>query len=95
MSNSDNPLVGARFQDQVRDWFSKKYKTAFSLDKGIVIGDPPKEHRFDIVDKSGSIAIECKCYTWTVSGNVPSAKMAFANEAFFYLRLLPSMYTTH
>lgn len=33
--------------------------------------------------------VECKCYTWTESGNVPSAKMGFTNEAAFYLSFLP------
>lgn len=32
---------------------------------------------------------ECKNHSWTVSGNVPSAKMAFINEAAFYLSFLP------
>ena len=38
------------------------------------------------------IVIECKCYTWTETGNVPSAKMGFANEAAFYLSFLPETY---
>ena len=32
------------------------------------------------------IIIECKCYTWTNGGNVPSAKMSTLNEAVLYLR---------
>ena len=28
-------------------------------------------------------------YTWTETGNVPSAKMGFTNEAAFYLSFLP------
>ena len=29
---------------------------------------------------------ECKNYSWTEGGNVPSAKMGFMNEAVFYLQ---------
>lgn len=32
---------------------------------------------------------ECKNYSWTEAGNMPSAKMAFVNEAVFYLTFLP------
>ena len=41
------------------------------------------------------IVIECKRYTWTKTGNVPSAKMGFTNEAAFYLRLLPDNYVKY
>ena len=94
MSNSDNPRIGAEFQRQVRDWFSNEYNMTFNLEVQIPIGskliDPSqyKNHKFDIVSEDGSYVIECKCYTWTVSGNVPSAKMGFTNEAAFYLSLL-------
>ncbi len=47
-----------------------------------------KENRI----RDNSIAIECKCYTWAVTGNVPSAKMGFTNEAAFYLSFLPESY---
>ena len=33
-----------------------------------------------------------KRYTWTETGNVPSAKMGFTNEAAFYLSFLPDTY---
>jgi len=32
---------------------------------------------------------ECKNYSWTETGNIPSAKMGFVNEAVFYLSFLP------
>ena len=90
--NSDNPRVGASFQRKVADWFRGEYNKSFIVEKKIPIGDPPKDHKFDIVAEDGSVAIECKCYTWTVTGNVPSAKMGFANEAAFYLSFLPDKY---
>ena len=33
--------------------------------------------------------VECKCYTWTDTGNAPSAKMMGMNEALFYMNYLP------
>jgi len=94
-SNSENPVVGARFQKMVAEWFRDHYKIVFVLEKKIPIGitdDEKKDHKFDIVAEDDSIAVECKCYTWTVTGNVPSAKMGFTNEAAFYLSLLPDTY---
>ena len=92
MSNSDNPRNGAIFQKQVMKWFEQHYATTFILEEKIPIGAPAKDHKFDIVDEAKSIAIECKRYTWTETGNVPSAKMGFTNEAAFYLSFLPESY---
>lgn len=90
--NSDNPKNGAVFQKQVQDWFIDKYNLVYELEKKIAIGTPPKDHKFDIVCDEHKIAIECKRYTWTETGNVPSAKMGFTNEAAFYLSFLPDYY---
>ena len=92
MSNSDNPKNGAAFQEQVMKWFIKHHGNGYELEKKIPIGKPAKDHKFDIVNMDKKIAIECKRYTWTESGNVPSAKMGFANEAAFYLSFLPDSY---
>ena len=73
MSNSDNPRNGAIFQRQVRDWFQQKYQKEFLLEKKLPIGNPAKEHKFDIIDISNTIAVECKRYTWTETRKVPSA----------------------
>ena len=91
MSNKDNPGNGARFQKEVLNWFQNQYDVHFELEKAIPIGvsELKKPHKFDIGDDQGRFAIECKRYTWTESGNVPSAKMGFVNEAAFYLMLLP------
>lgn len=63
MSNSENPRKGADFQKQVQKYFIKKYGPGFELEKKIPIGDPPKDHRFDIVNLNLGIVIECKRYT--------------------------------
>ncbi len=92
MSNSDNPRNGAIFQSKVLGWYQKQYGPGFELEKKISIGNPPKEHKFDIVNVERHIVIECKCYSWTATGNIPSAKMGFTNEAAFYLTFLPAYF---
>ena len=92
MSNSDNPKNGADFQRAVQRYFIQEYGAGFELEKKIPIGEPAKEHKFDIVDSDKHIVIECKRYTWTETGNVPSAKMGFTNEAAFYLSFLPDTF---
>ena len=90
--NSENAKVGAQFQRKVALWLERNLRKEFILEKPIAIGNPSKDHKFDIVDVDETMAIECKCYTWTERGNVPSAKMGTANEAAFYLSFLPEHY---
>ena len=75
-SNSDNPMVGKDFQRKVLSIAQKTFNMPFDEEKVVPVGNPPKEHRFDVVSADGDIIIECKCYTWTNGGNVPSAKMS-------------------
>ena len=89
MSNSDNPHIGAEFQRQVMEWFKDNFKgKSFVMEKPIPIGEPRNEHKFDIASEDNSIVIECKRYTWTISGNVPSAKIRSVNEAVLYFSFL-------
>lgn len=88
-TNSENPLVGKLFQMEVKKWFEENTHLFFVLEKKIPIGNPAKLHGFDIAEADNKIVVECKCHTWTVTGNIPSAKMGFVNEAAFYLSLLP------
>ena len=89
-SNSENPGVGKKFQDEVARWLRIHSGKEIELEKKIYIGSPAKLHSFDIVSKDETLVCECKCHTWTESGNVPSAKMGFVNEAVFYLSFLQS-----
>lgn len=88
-SNSENPKVGKMFQTAVKEWFEKERGVPYNWEEPIPIGNPAKQHKFDLVESTGLIVVECKCYTWTEMGNVPSAKMEFINEAAFYLSFLP------
>ena len=86
--NRLNPAKGHNFQKKAAEILSRHFGVAFDLDYPIPIGDPSKDHRFDLVSRDLHYVGECKNYSWTESGNVPSAKMGFMNEAVFYLSFL-------
>ena len=89
-TNSENPRIGREFQEKVKEWFEINEQLRFELEHPILIGVPAKPHKFDIVDESENIVIECKAYTYTSTGNIPSAKLTTLNEAVFYFSFLPS-----
>ena len=60
------------------------------IDQPVPIGDPSKNHKFDLVPSDSCYIGDVKNYSWSKSGNNPSAKMACINEAIFYLSFLPS-----
>lgn len=94
--NSLNPAKGRDFQRIAADVLGRHFNVKFAIDHPIPIGSPPKIHKFDLVarGKDGRQHVgECRNYSWTEGSNVPSAKMAFVNEAVLYLSLLPS--STH
>ena len=68
--NSENPGVGSAFQKAVARQFEQHYDKEFILEMKIAIGQPAKYHKFDIVSGDNTMAIECKCYTWTETGMV-------------------------
>jgi hypothetical protein len=42
MSNKDNPIIGAEFQEQVRIWFEMHYGKPFVSERKIAIGVYPQ-----------------------------------------------------
>lgn len=91
--NSENPSAGKAFQEKVQEKAQERFGKLFLLEYPILIGNPPKEHRFDLVADDQSIIIECKSYTWTKSWNVPSAKLAALDEAILYMRCIAPSYS--
>ena len=75
-SNNENPHVGKKFQKTAVQALSQHFGKKFEMEIGIPIGVPAKVHKFDCASLDQSIVVECKCFTWTVTGNIPSAKMA-------------------
>jgi hypothetical protein len=88
-NNAKNPAKGRLFRDQARKALTKHYGVEFLIEHPIAIGNPPKVHRFDLASVDSCFVAECKCYSWTETGNTPSAKLAFCNQAVFYLSYLP------
>lgn len=88
-TNSENPKVGKAFQELVCSRLEQHFAVPFRMEVALPIGYPQKLHKFDCVSEDGEIVVECKCYTWTETGNVPSAKMMGMNEAIFYMSYLP------
>ena len=88
--NRQNPAKGRLFQEQVRQALTRHYGVEFFKEYPIKIGNPAKDHKFDLVSADSKYVVECKAISWTETGNVPSAKMAFCNQAVFYLSHVPS-----
>ena len=84
---------GRDFQELVGAALAREVGEAFDLEVDLPIGTPPKPHRFDLASRSRRIVCECKAYTWTESGNVPSAKITHLREAVTYLTQLPEQTT--
>ena len=90
--STDNRLntgKGRLFQEWAAHILATHFGVELRLDFPLPIGNPPKEHKFDLVSADQNFVGECKNYSWTTGGNVPSAKMGFINEAVFYLSFLP------
>ncbi|MFD2117620.1 hypothetical protein ACFSTH_11540 [Paenibacillus yanchengensis] len=80
---------GKSFQSLVRIALMEKYNQSFEFEVAFPVGNPAKDHKFDLVSSNGEIIVKTKNYTWTESGNVPSAKLSVLNEAVFYLQHTP------
>lgn len=55
-------------------------------------GNKLKDHAFDLGSDDPKVIVECKSQTWTVGGNIPSAKMKNWAEAMFYFHMAPPDY---
>ena len=92
MNNRLNPARGREFEMYAAQVLGRHFGLTLQTDQPIEIGEPAKAHKFDLVGFRGGTLThvgECKRYSWTATGNVPSAKMAVLNEALLYLSLLP------
>ena len=88
--NRDNPRRGKEFQELAASVLAEYWGVPFDLEVPFKIGHPPKSHRFDMASTNRKFVGEAKNFSWTESGNMPSAKMAFMNQAVFYLSHLPA-----
>ena len=84
-----NAHVGNDFEAATREYFRQQgipLQRNYQVPVGL---SSKKPRRFDLGSGDPPVLVECKCHTWRDGGNVPSAKMAFWNEAMFYFLLAP------
>jgi hypothetical protein len=81
---------GRQLQATARRILETLFGEPFDAEALIPIGSPPKPHRFDLASRSRGVVCECKAFTWTATGNVPSAKISTLREVAQYLSALPA-----
>ena len=89
---SSNAAVGREFEEAARIFF---HSEGIDLDRNFVVPvgyKLRKNKRFDLGSASLRILVECKSYTWTVSGNSPRAKIRGMNEAMLLFSVAPREY---
>ena len=67
---SSKKRKGDDFRDLAKNALEKELKTTLESEQKLFIGNPGKEHAFDLASQDKSIVIECKNYTWTKTGRV-------------------------
>jgi hypothetical protein len=82
---------GSAFQKTAELALGKMLRVTFQREAPVLLGDPPKMHKFDLASTDRRCVVECKNFTFTASGNVPNAKLAILLEAVHYLNLLPAV----
>jgi hypothetical protein len=92
IGSASNTQAGNDFEEAAHAFFNNsgiKLKRNFGIDIGFTT---KKNHNFDFGSDDPPILVECKSYTWTVSGNIPSAKIRGMNEVMLYFSAAPSRY---
>jgi hypothetical protein len=88
-----NAHVGNQFEIAVQQYLAR---TGIVLEKKfpILVGvnGEEKSHNFDLGSSKHKILVECKSHRWTVTDNVPSAKLTVWNEAMLYFLASPDDY---
>ena len=87
-----NTHAGREFEEAARVFFESTgivLGSAFSVPVG---GRIKKLHKFDLGSESPPIVVECKSYTWTETGNSPSAKIRGMNEVMLLFAASPPHY---
>ena len=88
-----NAHVGRDFELLVQRLFADQgvhLEANHRVDCGLNITRKP--HSFDLGSDDPKVIVECKSHTWTVGGNIPSAKITTWVEAMFYFHMAPSDY---
>jgi hypothetical protein len=87
-----NTEAGREFEEAAHIFFEAsgiKLTRDFMAPVGFKI---KKKKKFDLGSADPPILVECKSYTWTVTGNSPSAKIRGMNEAMLVFSVAPPEY---
>jgi len=87
-----NAHAGREFEAAACEYFNRVEGLQLTPSLSIKLGVPgnePKAHRFDLGSNEPALLVECKSHNWTVTGNMPSAKVTVWNEAMYYFHLAP------
>jgi hypothetical protein len=87
-----NTHVGRAFEAGAQAFFARE---GLHLKPGVTVAigiNGRKPHVFDLGDENRKVLVECKAYTWTEGGNVPSAKITAWNQAMYLFYAAPSGY---
>ena len=79
-------VTGREFERIVQGFFKKEegLDLTLPLELQVGLGDRKRNHRFDLGSHSARVLVECKCHSWTLGGNSPSAKLSIWNEAMLF-----------
>ena len=80
-----NKERGTAFQLCCRDALAQLLNQEIEIETPIWIGGG-KPHYFDLATRGRNIVAECKAFSFTRTGNTPSAKITTIREATMYLR---------
>ncbi len=87
-----NAHAGREFEESALLYFRR---TGIELTPNFIVSvgfAKKKDHRFDLGSEDPPIVVECKSFTWTGTGNSPSAKLYALNEAMLYFNATPPRY---
>jgi hypothetical protein len=86
-----NAHAGREFEAEALAYFARQegllLTPSFSISLGVA--KIRKNHSFDLGSRAPDVLIECKSHNWTITGNMPSAKVTVWNEAMYYFHLAP------
>jgi hypothetical protein len=88
---ASNAQVGRDFEKKIQSYFQKQgidLSTGIAIEIGI--DGKKKKHKFDLGNIEKQIIVECKSHTWTVTENVPSAKITTWDQTMYFFHAAPS-----
>lgn len=87
-----NSARGNIFRDACREILRRELGLNFEPEVPVMLGEPPKIHKFDLASTDRRIFVECRAIEWRANGEVPSAKIESLSAIVFWLRCLAALH---